>query len=75
VAGNDIHFLGHFPDYDIMPGVSIIQAIGQSASTLFSYSSKKGMNEREYMAPAAVNDMRFLVPGLSATLSSWKLVS
>ena len=47
VAGNEIRFLGHFPDYDIMPGVSIIQAIGQSASTLFSYSSKKGMNERD----------------------------
>ena len=32
VAGNEIQFLGHFPDFAIMPGTSIIEAIGQSAS-------------------------------------------
>ncbi len=64
VAGNEIQFLGHFSDYGIMPGTSIIEAIGQSASILFSYSTGKGMNENEFMALAAVNDMRFLVPVL-----------
>jgi 3-hydroxyacyl-[acyl-carrier-protein] dehydratase len=64
VAGNEIQFLGHFPEFAIMPGTSIIEAIGQSASILFSYTTGKGMNPREFMALAAVNDMRFLVPVL-----------
>jgi 3-hydroxyacyl-[acyl-carrier-protein] dehydratase len=64
VAGNEIQFLGHFADYAIMPGTLIIEAIGQSASILFSRTTGKGMNPREFMALAAVNDMRFLVPVL-----------
>jgi 3-hydroxyacyl-[acyl-carrier-protein] dehydratase len=64
VAGNEIQFLGHFPDFSIMPGTSIIEAIGQSASILFSHTTGKGMNAQEFMALAAVNDMRFLVPVL-----------
>jgi len=64
VTGNEIQFLGHFPDFAIMPGTSIIEAIGQSASLLFSHTTGKGMNPKEFMALAAVNDMRFLVPVL-----------
>ena len=55
IAGNEIQFLGHFPEYAIMPGTSIIEAIGQSASILFSHTTGKGMNPREFMALAAVN--------------------
>jgi 3-hydroxyacyl-[acyl-carrier-protein] dehydratase len=64
VAGNEIQFLGHFPDLAVMPGTSIIEAIGQSASILFSYSTGKGMKPGEFMVLAAVNDMKFLVPVL-----------
>jgi 3-hydroxyacyl-[acyl-carrier-protein] dehydratase len=64
VTGNEIQFLGHFADFAIMPGTLIIEAIGQSASLLFSHTSGKGMNQREFMALASVNDMRFLVPVL-----------
>jgi 3-hydroxyacyl-[acyl-carrier-protein] dehydratase len=64
ISGNEIQFLGHFPDFAIMPGTSIIEAIGQSASILFSHSTGKGMNPGEFMALAAVNDMKFLVPVL-----------
>lgn len=64
VTGNEIQLLGHFPDFAIMPGTSIIEAIGQSASLLFSHTTGKGMNAREFMALAAVNDMRFLAPVL-----------
>jgi 3-hydroxyacyl-[acyl-carrier-protein] dehydratase len=64
ITGNEIQFLGHFPDFAIMPGTLIIEAIGQSASLLFSHDSGKGMNQREFMALASVNDMRFLVPVL-----------
>jgi 3-hydroxyacyl-[acyl-carrier-protein] dehydratase len=34
VSGNDIHFLGHFPEDAIMPGVLIIEAMAQAASLL-----------------------------------------
>ena len=64
VAGNEIQFLGHFADYAIMPGTLIIEAIGQSASILFSHTTSKGMHHKEFMALAAVNDMKFLVPVL-----------
>ena len=64
VAGNEIQFLGHFPGFAIMPGTSIIEALGQSASILFSHTTGKGMDPKEFMALAAVNDMRFLVPVL-----------
>jgi len=47
-----------------MPGTLMIEAIGQSASVLFSHATGKGMNQREFMALASVNDMRFLVPVL-----------
>jgi 3-hydroxyacyl-[acyl-carrier-protein] dehydratase len=62
VTGNEIQFLGHFPDHAIMPGTSMIEAIGQSASVLFSHTTGKGMKAGEFMALAAVNDMRFLAP-------------
>jgi len=61
VTGNEIQFLGHFPDYSIMPGTMIIEAIGQCASILFSQTTGKGVSEREFLVLAAVNDMRFLV--------------
>lgn len=64
VTGNEIQFLGHFAEYAIMPGTLMIEAIGQSASILFSHTTGKGINQKEFMALAAVNDMRFLVPVL-----------
>jgi len=64
VAGNEIQFLGHFPDFAVMPGTLIIEAIGQSASILFSRTTDKGMNPSEFMVLANVNDMKFLVPVL-----------
>ena len=64
VTGNEIQFLGHFADFAIMPGTLMIEAIGQSASLLFSHATGKGMNQKEFMALAAVTDMRFLVPVL-----------
>lgn len=64
VTGNEIQFLGHFPEFAIMPGTSIIEAMGQSASLLFSFTTGKGMNSKEFMVLAVVNDMKFLVPVL-----------
>jgi len=64
VTGNELQLLGHFPEFAIMPGTSIIEAIGQSASLLFSHTTGTGVKPGEFMALAAVNDMRFLAPVL-----------
>jgi 3-hydroxyacyl-[acyl-carrier-protein] dehydratase len=62
VTGNEIYFLGHFPEHAIMPGVLIVEAIGQSASILFSNTAKKGMAPGEAMVLGSINNMRFLAP-------------
>lgn len=62
VTGSEIQFLGHFPEFAIMPGTFIIEAIGQSASILFSHATSRGMQPGEFMALAAVHEMRFLIP-------------
>jgi 3-hydroxyacyl-[acyl-carrier-protein] dehydratase len=36
VSGNEIFFLGHFPQMAIMPGALILEGLGQSAMILFS---------------------------------------
>jgi 3-hydroxyacyl-[acyl-carrier-protein] dehydratase len=62
VTGNEIQFLGHFPEHAIMPGVLIVEAIGQSASILFSSTTKRGMDKGEAMVLGVINNMKFLAP-------------
>jgi 3-hydroxyacyl-[acyl-carrier-protein] dehydratase len=62
VTGNEIQFLGHFPDRAVMPGTLIIEAIGQAASILFSLTTPAPLDEREFLVLAAVHEMRFLAP-------------
>ena len=64
VTGSEIQFLGHFPDFAVMPGTLIVEAFGQAASLLFSHSTGSGMNAGELMMLGVINDMRFLVPVL-----------
>jgi len=62
VTGNEIQFLGHFPEHAIMPGTLIVEAIGQSASILFSKTTGTGMRPEEFLVLGSINNMRFLVP-------------
>ena len=62
VTGNEIQFLGHFPECAIMPGTLVVEAIGQSASLLFSSTTGIGTGSGEAMVLGAINDMRFLAP-------------
>lgn len=41
VSGNDIFFLGHFPEKAIMPGAAIIEAMAQTAIILFATKDEK----------------------------------
>ena len=36
ISGNDIFFLGHFPDKAVMPGAAIIEAMAQASIVLFA---------------------------------------
>jgi 3-hydroxyacyl-[acyl-carrier-protein] dehydratase len=62
VTGNEIQFLGHFPERAVMPGTLIIEAIGQCASILFTLTSPTALEDKEFLVLAAVNEMRFLAP-------------
>ncbi len=62
VTGNEIQFLGHFPDRAIMPGSMIVEAIGQAASILFSKATGKGIGAEEYLVLGLIKEMRFLRP-------------
>jgi 3-hydroxyacyl-[acyl-carrier-protein] dehydratase len=62
VTGNEIQFLGHFPELAIMPGTLIVEALGQSASILFSRTTSLGLSPGEFLLLGSINDMRFLVP-------------
>ena len=62
VTGNELQFLGHFPEFAIMPGTLIVEAFGQSASILFSRTSGLGLRPGEFLMLGAIHEMRFLVP-------------
>jgi 3-hydroxyacyl-[acyl-carrier-protein] dehydratase len=62
ITGNELQFLGHFPEFAIMPGTLIIEAIGQAASILFTRTTASGTRPREFLVLGSVIDMRFLEP-------------
>jgi len=62
VTGNEFQFLGHFPEFAIMPATLMVEAFGQSASILFSRTTSLGMKPGEFLVLGVINDMRFLVP-------------
>ncbi len=41
ISGNDILFLGHFPEKAVMPGAAIIEAMAQTAIVLFAAGKEK----------------------------------
>ena len=40
VTVNENFFIGHFPEFPVMPGVLIVEAMAQTAACLMSYSNK-----------------------------------
>jgi 3-hydroxyacyl-[acyl-carrier-protein] dehydratase len=62
VTGNEIQFLGHFPERAVMPGTLIVEAFGQAASILFTRTHGAGMRPGELLMLGVIHDMRFLVP-------------
>jgi len=66
ISGNDIFFLGHFPEKAIMPGVAIIEAMAQTAIVLFA--ADKGEKEGDknpiyYLGSVKARFLHPVVPG------------
>jgi 3-hydroxyacyl-[acyl-carrier-protein] dehydratase len=65
VSFNEPHFQGHFPEYAVMPGVLIIEAMAQTAGALVVHSiGMAGQNLRVFFM--SIDKARFrkpVVPG------------
>ena len=65
VTMNEPHFLGHFPQAPVMPGVLIVEAMAQVASfSMYPAAIKKirGAGEAYQCVLVGVNDARFRAP-------------
>jgi 3-hydroxyacyl-[acyl-carrier-protein] dehydratase len=65
VAFNEPHFAGHFPDYAVMPGVLIIEAMAQTAGALVVHTLGLQYQQRVYFR--AIDKARFrrpVIPGV-----------
>lgn len=63
VSANEMHFLGHFPDKHVMPGVLIVEALAQTGCVLLL---SKPENKGKIAFFAGINKMRFkkqVIPG------------
>lgn len=62
VSGNDPVFVGHFPDFAIMPGVLIIEAMAQASIILFRKSLPIQSGKDTVFLLASVSNARFTKP-------------
>jgi len=64
VSVNEAHFVGHFPDEKVMPGVLIIEAMAQAGCIYFYYSKNmQGKSLIYYLAKVEAKFHRPVVPG------------
>jgi 3-hydroxyacyl-[acyl-carrier-protein] dehydratase len=61
ISGNESYFAGHFPDFAIMPGVLIVEALAQASIILFKKSFDTEQNKDKVFLLASVN-VRFSKP-------------
>ncbi len=64
ISGNDMVFLGHFPEKAIMPGALIIEAMAQTAIILFASSGRTGSNDKTPLYFFGSVKARFLHPAV-----------
>jgi 3-hydroxyacyl-[acyl-carrier-protein] dehydratase len=64
ISGNDIIFLGHFPEKAILPGALIIEAMAQTAIILFATSGKNDNREKRPLYYFGSVKARFLHPAV-----------
>jgi 3-hydroxyacyl-[acyl-carrier-protein] dehydratase len=60
VSFNEPHFQGHFPDFAVMPGVLLVEAMAQTAGALVVYSLGARASQRVYFM--TIDKARFRKP-------------
>ena len=65
VTINENFFIGHFPEFPVMPGVLIVEAMAQTAACLMSYSNKS-LQKRKTVFLTGIDNTKFkkmTIPG------------
>ncbi len=65
ISGNEPFFAGHFPNFAIMPGVLIVEALAQASIILFkkSFDTEQNKNKVFLLASANVRFSKPVFPG------------
>jgi len=79
ISGNESFFAGHFPDFAIMPGVLILEALAQASIILFkkSFDAEEDKDKVFLLGSADVRFTRPVFPGdqLLLEINVEKLIS
>jgi 3-hydroxyacyl-[acyl-carrier-protein] dehydratase len=79
VTVNEPHFAGHFPDYPIMPGVLMVEAIAQAGGALLLTEYSEQERADKLMVFTGIDSAKFrrpVVPGdqlrIEVTVLNWR---
>ena len=61
VSGNEPYFAGHFPDFPVLPGVLIVEALAQTASVMVA-ATNPDLTEGKLVFFTTVEKARFRQP-------------
>jgi 3-hydroxyacyl-[acyl-carrier-protein] dehydratase len=75
ISGNDMVFLGHFPEKAVMPGALIIEAIAQTAIILFATNKNNEGADKKPMYYFGSVKARFLHPAVPGDQLKIKVVN
>ena len=58
VTVNENFFIGHFPEFPVMPGVLIVEAMAQTAACLISFSNEK-LQKKKAVFLTSIDNTKF----------------